>query len=132
MSFMSSPTSGTLDSAGVLLCYRDMLEVMDAPLPHTIEYSRLCLLAIEEPASVEAALTEPAWKKVTQEETNSILDNHTWEMSSLPPGHHAIRLKWVFKVKNDPAGNMVKHKARLVAKGTSNARSLTMKRSSCL
>jgi hypothetical protein len=35
----------------------------------------------------------------------------------LPKDHKAIGLKWVFKVKRDPAGNIVKHKARLVAKG---------------
>ena len=40
-----------------------------------------------------------------------------WELASLPPGHRAIGLKWVFKVKRDPSGNIVKHKARLVAKG---------------
>jgi len=35
----------------------------------------------------------------------------------LPKGHKAIGLKWVFKVKRDAAGNIVKYKARLVAKG---------------
>ncbi|XP_066163729.1 uncharacterized protein [Oryza sativa Japonica Group] len=41
---------------------------------------------------------------------------HTAECD-LPSGHKAIGLKWVFKVKKDPAGAVVKHKARLVAKG---------------
>jgi len=35
----------------------------------------------------------------------------------LPPKHKAIGLKWVFKIKKDPDGNIVKYKARLVAKG---------------
>ena len=35
----------------------------------------------------------------------------------MPKGHKAIGLKWVFKVKRDAAGNIVKYKARLVAKG---------------
>jgi hypothetical protein len=47
----------------------------------------------------------------------SILQNQTWTVSELPKDHKAIRLKWVFKVQRDPAGNIVKHKARLVAKG---------------
>jgi hypothetical protein len=52
-----------------------------------------------------------------EEEMRSIHDNQTWELTTLPAGHRAIGLKWVFKVKKDPAGLIVKHKARLVAKG---------------
>jgi hypothetical protein len=51
------------------------------------------------------------------EELASIRNNKTWEFASLPQGHRAIGLKWVFKVKKDPEGNVIKHKARLVAKG---------------
>ena len=75
------------------------------------EYSGLCLLAAEEPASVEEALEDPEWKKAMQEELDAIVDNNTWEPTSLPAGHKAIGLKWVYKVKKDPAGNVVKHKA---------------------
>jgi hypothetical protein len=35
----------------------------------------------------------------------------------LPRGHKAIGLKWVFKLKHDEQGHVVKHKARLIAKG---------------
>jgi len=35
----------------------------------------------------------------------------------LPRGCKAIGLKWVFKVKRDPTGKIVKYKARLIAKG---------------
>jgi hypothetical protein len=51
------------------------------------------------------------------EEMASIIDNDTWELATLPAGHKAIGLKWVYKVKRDAAGIIVKHKARLVAKG---------------
>jgi hypothetical protein len=36
---------------------------------------------------------------------------------NLPHGHRPISLKWVFKVKHDEAGTIVKHNACLVAKG---------------
>lgn len=50
-------------------------------------------------------------------ELESIAQNKTWEISDLPKDHRAIDLKWVFKLKKDPSGNVVKYKARLVAKG---------------
>lgn len=36
---------------------------------------------------------------------------------NLPKDHKAIGLKWVYKLKKNPEGEIVKHKARLVAKG---------------
>jgi hypothetical protein len=38
-------------------------------------------------------------------------------LSKLPVGHKEIGLKWVFKLKRNADGEVVKHKARLVAKG---------------
>jgi hypothetical protein len=43
--------------------------------------------------------------------------NRTWELADLPTGHHAITLKWVYKLKKDEAGAVIKHKACLVARG---------------
>nr|GEY44756.1 ribonuclease H-like domain, reverse transcriptase, RNA-dependent DNA polymerase [Tanacetum cinerariifolium] len=39
------------------------------------------------------------------------------ELTTLPKGHKAIGLKWVFKPKKDANGKIIKYKARLVAKG---------------
>nr|GEW90532.1 ribonuclease H-like domain, reverse transcriptase, RNA-dependent DNA polymerase [Tanacetum cinerariifolium] len=50
-------------------------------------------------------------------ELDSINKNNTWELTTLPKGHKAIGLKWVFKTKKDANGNIIKHKAILVAKG---------------
>jgi hypothetical protein len=77
----------------------------------------LNLVAAEEPSSVEEALATPAWKKAMEEEMSCIMDNKTWTLSSLPARQRAIGLKWVFKLKKDPDGNIVKYKARLVVKG---------------
>jgi hypothetical protein len=50
------------------------------------------------------------------EEMKAIEDNGTWELTPLPVGHRAIGLKWVFKVKRNEAGYVVRYKACLVAK----------------
>jgi hypothetical protein len=52
-----------------------------------------------------------------QSEMNAVEKNRTWELADLPRGHSTITLKWVFKLKRDEAGAIVKHKARLVARG---------------
>lgn len=35
----------------------------------------------------------------------------------MPTGQKVIGLKWIFKLKKDASGKIVKHKARLIAKG---------------
>jgi hypothetical protein len=50
-------------------------------------------------------------------EMKSIKGNGTWYLAELPPGRRAIGLKWVYRVKRNEHGDIVKHKARLVVKG---------------
>jgi hypothetical protein len=52
-----------------------------------------------------------------EEELQAIEDNGTWTLTDLPQGRRAIGLKWVFKVKKDEHGAVVRYKARLVVKG---------------
>ena len=50
-------------------------------------------------------------------EMKAIEENDTWELVDPPPGCRPISLKWVYKVKWDELGAIVKHKARLFARG---------------
>jgi Reverse transcriptase (RNA-dependent DNA polymerase) len=52
-----------------------------------------------------------------EEEISSIQKNETWQLVSLPDNQKAIGLKWVYKLKKNTEGIIVKYKARLVAKG---------------
>jgi len=36
---------------------------------------------------------------------------------TLPEGHNAIRVKWIFKTKRNAEGEIEKHKTKLVVKG---------------
>ena len=112
------PQGQSADSEGVPLRFRTLNDLYDNTEElENLQYSGLCLLAADEPASVDEALGEKVWKKAMETELQSIKDSETWHLSDLPRGHKAIGLKWVFKVKRDDAGEVVKHKARLVAKG---------------
>ena len=77
----------------------------------------MLLLGIDDPVTYEQAARDNVWKEAMHNEIEAIERNKTWVLTSLPRGHKAIDLKWVFKVKKDTNGEIVKHKARLVAKG---------------
>jgi hypothetical protein len=116
--FATPPTDGTMDSEGNALRYRTLQDLNDSTEEvHGFEYSGVCFIATEEPRSVDEALTEECWREAMRSEMESIQSNQTWELAVLPRGHRAIGLKWVFKVKKDLEGRVIKHKARLVAKG---------------
>lgn len=42
--------------------------------------------------------------------------NKTWELVDLPEGKKPIGVRWMFKVKANPKGEIIKHKSRLVVK----------------
>jgi hypothetical protein len=71
----------------------------------------------EEPTDAEEALKMVEWHNAMKEEIASIEENGTWSLVNLPKGHRAIGLKWVFKLKRDENGNMIRHKERFVTKG---------------
>ncbi|KAL9273201.1 Retrovirus-related Pol polyprotein from transposon TNT 1-94-like protein, partial [Drosera capensis] len=52
-----------------------------------------------------------------QDEMKSLQENGTYELVELPKGRKALKNKWVFKLKRDGNGEVMKHKARLVVKG---------------
>lgn len=53
------------------------------------------------------------------EECNSLMENETWELTELPDEKAPIKCKWVYAIKRDQDGKIIKYKARLVAKGFS-------------
>ena len=57
------------------------------------------------------------WKE--DDEMDSLIHNHTWELVNVPKGAKLISCKWIFKRKLRPDGTIEKYKARLVAKGFS-------------
>lgn len=73
----------------------------------------------EEPNDFRDALSVPVWQRAMREEIEAHKVNSTWELVDLPPGKKAIGAKWVFKIKRDETGSVVKHKARIVAQGYS-------------
>lgn len=77
----------------------------------------LWLMGIDEPVNYTQAANDTNWKKAMMQEMNSIEANDTWKLTNLPPGQKIIGLKWIYKLKKDANGKVVKYKARLVAKG---------------
>ncbi|CAH9074982.1 unnamed protein product [Cuscuta epithymum] len=97
--------------------FRSLAEIYaDAP-EADMDANELMLVAIEEPTCYREAVTEKEWQDAMEREMEAIEKNKTWTLTDLPSGHKPIGLKWVFKLKKDSEGNVIKHKARLVAKG---------------
>ena len=59
----------------------------------------------------------PYWKEAINDEVESILQNHMWELVDLPLGSKTLGYKWIFKKKMKADGSIDKYKARLVIKG---------------
>lgn len=75
-----------------------------------------------EPSTYKQALKcedKENWINAMNEEMKSLKSNNTWKVVPLPEGRKAIGCKWIYKIKHDANGEIVKYKARLVAQGFS-------------
>ena len=70
-----------------------------------------------EPLNVPDALRKPHWKAAIEAEMAGLMSNKTFIVVRLPVGIRGIPTKFIFKVKLDAHGNLLKYKARLVAQG---------------
>jgi hypothetical protein len=86
-------------------------------VPHDLEAQLYLVCDNGEPRSFAEGERHAACRTAMQSEMDAVEKNRTSELADLPRGHSAITLKWVFKLKRDEAGAIVKHKARLVACG---------------
>ena len=77
------------------------------------------MVSTDEPMSYEETSREEAWKKAMIEEMQSIDQSNTWELVPPPIECKPIGLKWIFKLKRNSDGDVVRYKARLVVKGYS-------------
>jgi hypothetical protein len=119
MEFATPPSNTTVPSPGeeAPRRYRTLENLFNTTEEVDPAYSDVCLLTADEPATFAEAEKDKMWQAAMMEEMVSIEMNQTWQLTQLPPGHHAIGLKWVFKLKKDSNGDVVKWKARVVAKG---------------
>nr|GFA35721.1 hypothetical protein [Tanacetum cinerariifolium] len=69
-----------------------------------------------EPKTYKEALTQPCWIEAMQEELHEFERLEVWELVPRPDKVMVITLKWIYKVKLDELGGILKNKARLVAR----------------
>ncbi|GJZ41048.1 retrovirus-related pol polyprotein from transposon TNT 1-94 [Tanacetum coccineum] len=62
-------------------------------------------------------MTKPSWINAIQEEIHEFERLNVWEFVPCPDKVLLIKLKWIYKVKMDEFGGVLKNKARLVAQG---------------
>nr|GFB73506.1 retrovirus-related Pol polyprotein from transposon TNT 1-94 [Tanacetum cinerariifolium] len=70
-----------------------------------------------EPKTYKEALTQSCWIEAMQEELNEFERLEVWELVPRPDQVMGITLKWIYKVKLNELGGILKNKARLVARG---------------
>ncbi|GJV08879.1 retrovirus-related pol polyprotein from transposon TNT 1-94 [Tanacetum coccineum] len=70
-----------------------------------------------EPKNIKEAMADSAWIEAMQEELHQFDRLQVWELVNKPFGKNIIKLKWLWKNKNDEDQTIIHNKARLIAKG---------------
>jgi histone deacetylase 1/2 len=73
--------------------------------------------SVDEPASLDTALSDPKWHGAMDEEYDALMKNQTWRLVPRWQGTNIIDCRWIYKIKGKSDGTIDRYKARLVAKG---------------
>ena len=68
-------------------------------------------------AEAQASPAWPQWEQAIMAELASLKEYQTYSLQRVPTGTRPIATRWVFDLKRDEMGRVVRYKARLVAKG---------------
>ncbi|GJY15737.1 copia protein [Tanacetum coccineum] len=66
-----------------------------------------------EPKNFKQVMTEPSWIDAMQEEIHEFQRLEVWELVPYPDKVLLIKLKWIYKVKTDEFGGVLKNKDRI-------------------
>lgn len=93
--------------------------------PNTVKFALLAnVQEIYEPQHFEEVKGRLEWEKAMAYEHESLMENQTWDFTTIPLGKKPIGCKWVYKVKYKLDGTLDKYKAWFVAKGFSQRESI--------
>jgi hypothetical protein len=77
------------------------------------------LVILRNHAEAVSSTQSALWKQAEEEETESLLAHGTWDLVRQPAGRVRIGGPWVYSLKDDPQGRVIKFNALWVAKGYS-------------
>ncbi|GJY30664.1 retrovirus-related pol polyprotein from transposon TNT 1-94 [Tanacetum coccineum] len=86
-------------------------------------------LTFVEPKTYKDALTQSCWIESMKEELNEFERLEVWELVPRPDKVMVITLKWIYKVKLDELGGILKNQSRLVARGYHQEEGINFKES---
>ncbi|GJY32909.1 retrovirus-related pol polyprotein from transposon TNT 1-94, partial [Tanacetum coccineum] len=89
------------------------VDIADLPSSKTIDQ----YAPSSKPKNFKEAMLKSSWIEAMQEEIHEFERLQVWELVTCPDKVILIKLKWIFKVKKDEFGGVLKNKARFVAQG---------------
>ncbi|RVW40936.1 Retrovirus-related Pol polyprotein from transposon TNT 1-94 [Vitis vinifera] len=92
--------------------------VSTQPSPASLPPEPILRLQDIEPTSYAEAASHSHWQETMQSELAALEANHTWSLTSLPPGKKPIGCRWVYKIKRHSDGTIERFKARWLQKVT--------------
>ena len=86
----------------------------------------------EVPNTVEETLSIPEWYQALKDEFRSLEKNKVWELTNFPTNRNLVGKKWLFALKRDGNGKIIKYKARYLSGGFNQKRGVDFKETDSL